>query len=301
MELIQGIQNALDYIEAHLAEEIDYDEVARRSCSSLSHFRRTFHILCGYTLAEYIRNRRLSLAATELTAGMGKVIDIATKYGYESPDSFAKAFQRFHGIPPSQAGDVSAVLKFFSPLSIRISLEGGTLMNYRMETKPEFVLTGFKTTFAGDRDSICPQDHEFTIKTRLNQYILEGLAHDCDTSYEIMTNFTEDGYDFYIASKLSKAVRESMVDEIGEEMAARFEHLTIPETLYLVCETERCKFPVDLTDDLRHAAVTQWLPVHGYELTEAPEIRVTHWFYEEGNEKLNSSRYCEVWLPITKI
>lgn len=93
MDQIRGIQNALDYIETHLTEEIDYDEIARRSCSSLSHFRRTFHILCGYTLAEYIRNRRLSLAATELTTGTDKVIDIAAKYGYESPDSFAKAFQ----------------------------------------------------------------------------------------------------------------------------------------------------------------------------------------------------------------
>lgn len=300
MDLIRGIQNALDYIETHLTEEIDYDEIARLGCSSLSNLRRSFQILCGYTLAEYIRNRRLTLAAIELSAGKEKVIDIAAKFGYESPDSFAKAFQRFHGIPPSQAGEVGAELKFFSPLSIRISLEGGTLMNYRIETKPEFVLTGFKTRFAGDMDSICPQDHEFTIKTRLNQYLLEGLAHDCDTSYEVMTNFTENGYDFYIASKLSKAARESMADEIGTEMAKRFEHLTIPETLYLVCETERCKFPVDLTDDLRRTAVTQWLPAHGYELTEAPEIRVTHWFYEEGNDKLNSSRYCEVWLPVTK-
>ncbi len=301
MEHMTGIQMALDYIERHLAEEIDYQEMARRSGSSLSHFRRAFHILCGYTLAEYVRNRRLTLAAAELTEGTSKVIDVAEKYGYESPDSFAKAFQRFHGVAPSQASEERAKLQCFAPVSIRISREGGTLRQYRMETKEAFVLTGFKTRLDGSPDSICPQDHAFTIKTRVNQYILEGLAHDCDTTYEVMTNFTDEGYEFYIASKLSKSARENMEKEIGMELATRFEHITIPKTHYLVCETERCQFPVDRTDDLRRAAVTQWLPACGYELMEAPEIRVTHWFYEEGNDKLNHSRYCEVWLPIKKL
>ena len=103
MNFIFGLQNAIDYIENHLTEEIDYNEIAKQSFSSSYHFQRVFSILCGFTIGEYIRNRRLSIAGSELATTDAKVIDVALKYGYESPDSFAKAFQRFHGILPSQA------------------------------------------------------------------------------------------------------------------------------------------------------------------------------------------------------
>ena len=111
MEWINGMQRALAYIEEHLIEEIDYEEVAKQSFSSSFHFQRVFSILCGYTLGEYIRNRRLTLAGAELQSENAKVIDVALKYGYESPDSFAKEFQKFHGILPSQARSEKAILK----------------------------------------------------------------------------------------------------------------------------------------------------------------------------------------------
>lgn len=120
MDWICGIQNAINYIENHLTDEIDYEEVAKQSFSSGYHFQRIFGILCGYTLGEYIRLRRLSLAGTELANGKAKVIDVAMKYGYDSPDSFAKAFQRFHGITPSEARRNGQMLKSFSRLSIQI-------------------------------------------------------------------------------------------------------------------------------------------------------------------------------------
>ena len=300
MDWITGIQNAIDYVEAHLDGEIDYDAVARASFSSTHHFQRVFSILCGYTLGEYIRSRRLSLAGTELAEGGAKVIDVAAKYGYESPDSFCKAFQKFHGITPSQARSGGAVLKSFSPLHVKVSMEGGNVMNYKLEEKKELILTGFKARFSGRPEEMGSQDHEFACSTRLNQYILEGMAHDCDNSYAVLTNFGPDGYDYYYCSKLPEYARRDMVEDIGEEMASRFEHITIPAGLYLVCETERCKYPIDEVDGLRRRAVTEWLPTSGYELTDAPEIHVVHWFWEEGNEKLNNSRYCEVWLPVVK-
>ncbi len=98
MDWITGIQNAIDYIEEHLTESIDYDKVSEQSFSSSYHFQRIFSILCGFTIGEYVRNRRLSLSGSELATTNIKVIDVALKYGYESPDSFAKAFQKFHGI-----------------------------------------------------------------------------------------------------------------------------------------------------------------------------------------------------------
>ena len=102
MDRIKGLQRSINYIEAHLTETIDYESVAAQSFSSSYHFQRVFGILCGFTVGEYIRNRRLSLAGTELAAGNAKVIDVALKYGYESPDSFAKAFKKFHGVLPSE-------------------------------------------------------------------------------------------------------------------------------------------------------------------------------------------------------
>ena len=101
MDWICGIQNAINYIENHLTDEIDYEEVAKQSFSSGYHFQRIFGILCGYTLGEYIRLRRLSLAGAELANEKAKVIDVAMKYGYDSPDSFAKII-RHHSIRSAQ-------------------------------------------------------------------------------------------------------------------------------------------------------------------------------------------------------
>ena len=116
MNWIIGMQKAIDYIEEHLTETIDYETLAAQSFSSSYHFQRVFSILCGFTIGEYIRNRRLSLAGQELASSDAKVIDVALKYGYESPDGFARAFQRFHGILPSEARAKGGNLKSFSRL-----------------------------------------------------------------------------------------------------------------------------------------------------------------------------------------
>lgn len=141
MDLINGIQNAVDYIEAHLTEELDYEAIARRACVSSSDFQRIFNILCGYSVGEYIRSRRLAMAGAELVSSNCRVIDVAVKYGYSSPDSFAKAFHRFHGVLPSRVRE-DAVLKSFSRLSVKLTLEGGNIMNYFITEKEGFKVVG---------------------------------------------------------------------------------------------------------------------------------------------------------------
>ena len=136
MNWITGIQRAIDYTEAHITEEIDYGAVAREACSSAFHFQRVFSIMCGFTLGDYIRMRRLSLAADELIHSDGKVIDIALKYGYETPESFTRAFSRFHGITPTEARNGGTV-KSFSRLSVKLILTGGNEMDYRIEKPGE--------------------------------------------------------------------------------------------------------------------------------------------------------------------
>lgn len=139
MDWITEIQRAIDYVEEHLTDEIDYESVAREAASSVFHFQRLFSMLCGYTLGDYIRMRRLSLAADELQRTGGKIIDIALKYGYDTPESFSRAFTRFHGITPTQARR-GGNIKSFSRLSVKLILDGGNLMDYRIEKRDAFKL-----------------------------------------------------------------------------------------------------------------------------------------------------------------
>ncbi len=300
MNWISGMQSAIDYMEEHLTEEIDYVEVAKQAYSSTYHFQRVFSSLCGYTLGEYIRNRRLTLAGIELSQEKSKVIDIAIKYGYESPDSFAKAFHKFHGITPSQARNEGIMLKSFSRLTLKFILEGGSVMNYRIEEKPAMILTGYKCRFSGNPAEREEQEAEFFASTRANQYMLKGISGDCNTLYAAISGFADDGYDFYIASKLDEFSTNHLDMILGEEDAKRFERIDVEGRLYLVCETERMQYPTMQIEDVRRKAVSEWIASSEYELAEAPEIAVYHWFYKYGDDEVNNSRYIELWLPITK-
>ena len=137
MNWIQGIQSAIDYVEANITDDIDFEKVAEQAYSSSFHFQRVFSILCGYSLGDYIRMRRLSLAGEELSKGNAKIIDIALKYGYDTPESFSRAFTRFHGISPSEAKH-SGRVKIFTPLSVKLTLTGGSKMDYRIEKRDAF-------------------------------------------------------------------------------------------------------------------------------------------------------------------
>ena len=300
MDWITGIQNAINYIEAHITDELDYEQIAKESFSSSFHFQRVFSILCGYTLGEYIRNRRLTLAGAELANTREKVIDVAYKYGYDNPESFAKAFQKFHGITPSQARGSGAMLRSFSRLSIKVTLEGGSIMNYRIEQKEPLVLFGYKAHFTGSPKDRKLQDHELICDTRLKQAVLQFMAHDVDTTYCVMNDISDDGYDYYVASYLGEDDLDDLKEMFGEEIAGWFEQILIPGGTYLVCEGERCQYPANYAYDLYREAVTSLMSGSGHELAQGPEVEIHHWFYREGDEKLNSSRYLELWLPIVK-
>lgn len=161
MNWITGIQRSIDYVEDHIMEPIDYEEVAKRACSSSFHFQRVFSILCGFTLGEYIRFRRLSLAGGELTSSDIKVIDVALKYGYDTPESFSRAFTRFHGIAPSQAKNNHVILKSFSRLSVKLILNGGNTMDYRIETKDAFKLVMKKKQVSQNQELTAAEISQF--------------------------------------------------------------------------------------------------------------------------------------------
>ncbi|MBQ8566390.1 MAG: AraC family transcriptional regulator [Clostridia bacterium] len=302
MDWIKGMQKAIDYIEANLTEEINYEDVAAESFSSSYHFQRMFSILCGYTLGEYIRMRRLSLAGKELAGGKEKVIDVALKYGYDSPDSFAKAFYKFHGITPSQARADGSLLKSFSRLSIRISLEGGTIMNYRIETKPQITLLGYKRRFEGMPydEQRHKQEESFFISTRAHQWMLKGMSSDKLSDYCVITNMDDNGYDFYISAKTDKYELDNLYnsDVTGIDFMDKFhfEKIVIPERTYAVFETKKQRIPVTEYFDIRKQIATDWLSNNEYQIVNAPELAVYHWGIIGGYKE----RTIEIWIPVEK-
>lgn len=132
MGWIEGIGEAISYIEENITEEIVIEDIAKKAFMSPFYFQKGFAMLCGFTVGEYIRQRRLTLAVSELVSTDEKIIDIALKYVYTSPDSFTKAFTRFHGITPTAVRKDGAMVKSFAPLKIKFSLEGGYIMDYKI-------------------------------------------------------------------------------------------------------------------------------------------------------------------------
>lgn len=284
MDWIMGMQTAIDYIENHLAEKLDYNDIAKRAYVSSFHFQRVFSIMCGYTVGEYIRNRRLTLAGSELSATRAKVIDVALKYGYDTPDGFTKAFTRFHGLTPSSAREKGAKLKSFSRLTIKILLEGGSVMDYSIEEKNAFELVGYKRSFTGDAGERFDQERDFWVQTREEQDVLSEIRKDTENIwYDINRNYTDDGYDHYIGVMSDKPAPKG------------FEEIKIPALTFAVFKTGKAKYPTMLLTDLRKNIVSEWLPSSDYVLAEGPEVTVTHW-YPIGTE----DKHIEIWIPIEK-
>lgn len=299
MEFTERLQKALNYIEEHLTERLEYSDIAKQAACSNYHFQRVFGILCGITLGEYIRNRRLTLAGAELTTGNNKVIDIALKYGYDNPDSFSKAFVKFHGITPTEAKKPGAVLNSFARLSVKISLEGANMMNYRMEEMPEMILTGYKTHFTGVPygKERYEQEEKLFISTRAKQWLLRGAAANND-AYCVITNVNDEGYDFWYTHILDQYFRDNLynseVTGVTFMKEMNFETITVPKQMYAVFETSNRKEVIDNYFDilgLRTKLITEWLPEKGMQFAEAPEIVVYHWLPRD-------ERKIQIWMPV---
>ena len=150
MEWIKSISEAIDYIEENLTDELTIERIASHALISTFYFQKGFSMLCGFTVGDYIRQRRLTLAGSELVSSDTRIIDIALKYGYESPDSFSKAFTRFHGVTPTAVRKDGAMIKSFAPLKISFTLKGGFTMEYKIVEKEAFTVIGAQKKFKYD-------------------------------------------------------------------------------------------------------------------------------------------------------
>lgn len=300
MNWLNLIKQTIDYIEEHLLDKIDYIKLSKQVYSSNYHFQRMFGITLGITLGEYIRRRRLTLAGQELLDNNVKVIDIAYKYGYDTPESFSRAFNKFHGVLPSQVKQ-GRQLKSFPRFTFNNQLLEGTEMTYKIQEKPEIVLVGYKKRFTGVPygEERVKQEEEFLCTTRAKQWLLLGASCNYSTDYMIITNVDEDGYDFYVAYELDEWTKAELfnpkttgvdfIDKLG------FETLIIPKHNYAVFETEKKKRPIPDYTELRKRIITEWLPTSKYVFANAPEIIAMHW---RPNGDWSKERYIEICLPI---
>lgn len=279
----EGIQNAIEYMEAHLTDELDVREIAAQAYVSAFHFQRIFSALCGFTVGEYIRKRRLTLAAYELAATDAKVIDVAVKYGYDSSDSFARAFTKFHGVSPSVAKEKGVELKAFAPLKIRLTLEGATMMDYKIVEKAAFTVMGKARRFNSETSyAEIPKFWEAHMQSGETQLVC-GMYGVCMDSVYTDGNGMEFEYliaDNYIPWK-----------EIPEGCVTR----VIPAGTWAVFPC-RGAWPKAI-QDVNTGIWDEWLPnCKEYRLAGNYSIEM----YAPPSENPDEN-YCEIWIPVEKI
>lgn len=158
MDWVKSFQNAINYIEDHITEPLDYTRIGQEMNISGFYFQKIFSILCGMSVGEYIRNRRLTLAGNELLSTDTKIIDIALKYGYDTPEGFTRAFTRFHGVTPNAVRKHPIPLQSFSRLSISISVKGGSSMQYKIQQKEAFQIIAKTQRFVKQEDILGRKD-----------------------------------------------------------------------------------------------------------------------------------------------
>ena len=280
MEWVERLNQSMGYIEEHLTDEIDYEQLGRIACCSAYHFQRMFTYMAGVTLAEYIRRRKMSLAAVDLQCGNAKIIDVAEKYGYHSPTAFNRAFQSIHGIAPSAVRKEGVSVKTFPPVSFKISVKGAVEMDYRIETKEAFRITGISAPLFKEIEK------NFTIVPGLwgkaaGDGTIQKLAGMMDSQPVGLLGVSacndEEEWKYFIA------VASSQKDDAFEE--------------YIVPASTWAVFPGSGTNqsvqELEQRIVTEWLPTSGYEYANAPDIEVYL------NPDPQNAQY-EVWIPVVK-
>ena len=288
MNWIQGIQRAIDYVEANITEDINYEEVAKQAYSSVFHFQRVFGILCGFSIGDYIRMRRLSLAGEELSNGNAKVIDVAMKYGYDTPESFSRAFTRFHSISPSEAKHGGNV-KIFTPLSVKLTLTGGSKMDYRIVKRDSFQVVCKRKKVGKPQAANATRDITEMWQTCGADGTMEKLVG-CMPKNPVMKGLL--GICFSSELDAKQFPYGIGVEYGGGKVADGLELVTIPANTYAVF-TSKGKMP-DAFIDTYNRIVTEFFPQSSkYEYAENIEFEV----YSSADTQ-NPDYECEIWIAV---
>ncbi len=281
MEWIERLNSTVNYIEEHIMDDINYEEVAKIACCSTYHFQRMFSYMADIPLSEYIRRRRMSLAAVDLQSGNEKVVDIAMKYGYDSPTAFNRAFQSVHKITPSQAKEKGVVLRSFPPISFKITIKGAAEMNYRIEKKETFRIIGVSEPL----QPVIEKNFEIVPKMWENASMngtISKLAAVMDGMPMGLLGVSScnelDHWRYYIAVASSQPIDGAL------------EEYLVPAATWAVFSGEGTSQSIQ---ELEKRIVTEWLPTSGFEYANAPDIEV----YLSADPE--NAKY-EVWIPVER-
>lgn len=289
MDSLSSMNKALAYIEENLTEDIDFDKLCKIAYCSEYHFKRMFSFLSGISLSEYIRRRRLTLAAFDLKDKNVRIIDIAVKYGYSSADSFTRAFHSMHGILPSYARNEDIKLKSYPRMTFQLSIKGGDEMNYRIIEKEDFQLIGFKKRVPIIFEGVNPEIAKMS--QLLTKEVISKLKAISNVEprgiISASTNFSEERMeqkgelDHYIGVASScKELEGFDVLEIKASTWAVFEAIgPFPETL----------------QNVWGRIYSEWFPSSSYEAMEGPEI-----LWNESPDTSNPKYRSEIWIPVKK-
>ena len=272
---IEGFQESIDFREQNMTENPDIEEIAGKAALSPFYYQRIFGALCGMTVGEYIRARRMTLAAQELNRKDVKVIDVAVKYGYDSPDSFTKAFQKFHGITPSQAREPGAPLRSFAPLHIKITMEGGNMLDYSIVEKAPFTIIGVKRPFNSDTSY---QE----IPKFWDEWLAQGEKRPIMGTFGVCIDMKGKDFDYWIADLYFP----------WEDIPEGCETRVIPGSTW-------AQFPctVETLQDTNTKIWSEWLPaLQGYTLAGEYDIEV-YLPPEDGSKDMS----VYIWVPLKKI
>ncbi|MEK3979240.1 AraC family transcriptional regulator [Psychrobacillus sp. FSL K6-2836] len=289
MDLLKNMNDSMKYIEENLTKEIDFKMVARLARCSEYHFKRMFSFLAGIPLSEYIRRRRLSLAAFELNNSNIKIIDVAIKYGYSSPDSFTRAFQNLHGITPSEARNNGQQLKAYPLMTFQLSIRGGNEMNYRIEQKEAFNIVGIMKRvpiiFGGENPEITAMWKSLTMG-KIDQ--LKKLSNvEPKGMVQASTNFSEGRMEE--KGELDQYIGVATTQEYPEN----FSKLEVPALTWAVFDSIG-PFPSTLQETWGRI-YSEWFPSSNYQVIEGPEILSI-----ESEDLTSPSVKSEIWIPVSK-
>ena len=295
MEWIESLQKAIAYMEDHLLEEINYEDVARQVHTSSYEFHRAFSFVTGLTANAYIRNRRLSLAAKELVETDAKITDLAMKYGYETPESFTKAFTRFHGVAPKMAREEACKLTLFNPLTITLSVKGGKSMDYRIVQTKEKKFIAIVREFSNG-----------IINDEANHDVADFWA-ECNSKQMLspIWMLREDGkrdlYGLCSPTVEGKDTFEYGIGIIIDEDTAAFDQADLEKKGFRIWDVTPGTYVVfDCVGEDGDCIAKTWtkfykefLPQMGYEASEQTDYEL----YFDGTRP---DVFCELWIPIKK-
>jgi AraC family transcriptional regulator len=285
--MIKQFNHAMDYIEKHLADDIDFELVAQQAGCSEYHFRRLFSFLSGMPLSVYIRRRRLSESAVMLRHQNVRVIDLAVIYGYTSADAFSRAFQRFHGLTPTEARHASASVKVVSPIKFQLVVNGGNEMEYRLVEKDRFHIVGIQKQITLQYEGVNPEATamwqsltETDIRTLKSMATVEPIG-----LLSASVNFTEGRNE---GTQLDQYIGVA-TDQPNPD--GRWQVLDVPASPWVVF-TVRGQFPETMQNTWARI-FAEWFPSSEYELSEGPEI-----LWNEGPDTRKPDYHSEIWLPV---